>query len=51
MSARREHQRRFNQRRAYIREFENWLACEPPVLLFWRWRKWLKERPVPEVRL
>lgn len=48
MSEKREKRRRYIMRLAYIRDFKYWLACEPPLLLFWRWRKWLKERPVPK---
>lgn len=46
MSQRREKSRRYYQRMAYIRAFEYWLRREPPLVLFWLWRKWLKERPV-----
>ena len=44
----REHKRRYNLRLEFIAEFAKWLKREPPVILFWRWRKWKKERPVWE---
>lgn len=46
MSESKEHKRRYIQRMAYIRAFENWLLHEPPMILFWAWRKWKKNRPV-----
>ncbi len=46
MSESREKKLRYYQRIQYIREFEKWLASEPPMILFWAWRKWLKNRPV-----
>lgn len=48
MSESREKKRRYYQRMAYIREFEHWLSVEPPMILFWKWRRWLKERPMLE---
>ena len=46
MSESRESKRRYLQRMAFIRAFENWLAEEPPLIKFLKWRKWLKNRPV-----
>lgn len=45
MSEKQEKRRRCNERLAYIAEFERWLQKEPPKILFWRWRRWKKERP------
>ena len=39
------HKTRYNQKLEYIRRFEYWLSWEPPMVLFWRWRKWKKRRP------
>lgn len=46
MSESREHKRRYNMRLEYIAEFEKWLAKEPPIIMFWKWRKWRDSRPV-----
>lgn len=46
MSESREKKRRYYQRMDYIRKFEDWLASEPPMIMFWAWRKWKKSRPV-----
>lgn len=46
MSESREHKRRYNLRLEYIAHFSNWLKAEPPMILFWRWRKWKKSRPI-----
>ena len=46
MSESREHKRRYNQRLEYIAHFTEWLEKEPPMILFWRWKKWKNERPV-----
>lgn len=48
MSESREHKRRYNLRLEYIAKFYNWLYREPPMILFWKWRKWKQERPVWE---
>jgi len=45
MSERREKNRRWLKRIAYAQKFEFWLSCEPPMVLFWLWRAWLKDRP------
>lgn len=37
MSESREHKRRYNLRLEFIAAFANWLECEPPMLLFWKW--------------
>lgn len=46
MSESREKKRRYNLRLEYIAQFLRWLYDEPPMILFWRWRKWKNERPV-----
>lgn len=45
MSESRESKKRYIQRMAYIRAFERWLCDEPPMILFWAWHKWKKNRP------
>ena len=45
MSEKKEHRRRYNLRLEYIARFEDWLNNEPPMILFWKWKKWKKERP------
>lgn len=46
MSERREKRRRLNLRLEYIASFNQWLYDEPPIWMFWRWRKWKRSRPV-----
>ena len=46
MSESREKKRRYNLKLEYIAHFDRWINREPPMILFWRWRKWLKSRPV-----
>lgn len=46
MSEIREKKRRYNLKLEYIANFKRWLNREPPMILFCRWRKWLKSRPV-----
>lgn len=46
MSERQEHKRRYNLRLEYIAKFTNWLEAEPPMMLFWKWRKWKAARPI-----
>lgn len=46
MSESREHKRRYNLRLEYISRFYSWLISEPPMILFWKWRKWKRERPI-----
>lgn len=46
MSESREKKRRYNLRLEYISHFSNWLDSEPPMWMFWRWRKWKNSRPV-----
>lgn len=46
MSESREHKRRYNMRLESIAQFGKWLDREPPMILFWKWRKWKNERPV-----
>ena len=46
MSGSRMHKTRYNQKLEYIRRYERWLAAEPPMILFWRWRKWKNRRPL-----
>ena len=36
----------FNRKLEFIASFEKWLVSEPPMILFWRWRRWKKCRPV-----
>ena len=45
MSERQEHKKRYNQKLEYIAQLEKWLKAEPPMVLFWRWRKWKNNRP------
>ena len=45
MSESREHKRRYNLRLEFIAEISKWLDREPPMILFWKWRKWKNERP------
>lgn len=49
MSERREKKRRYIVNLAYTQRFENWLKREPPMIRFFAWRRWLKERPIREV--
>ena len=46
MSERHEHKKRYNMRLEYIARFNRWLDAEPPIVLFLRWKKWKKSRPV-----
>ena len=46
MSESREKKRRYNLRLEYISCFSNWLDNEPPMWMFWKWRKWKKSKPV-----
>ena len=46
MSEKQEKKRRHNLQLEYIARFNEWLDNEPPMLLFWRWRKWMKCRPM-----
>ena len=46
MSERREKRRRYNLRLEYIEKFDSWLDQEPPMIRFWSWHKWKKQRPV-----
>lgn len=48
MSESREKKKRYNQRLEFVARFERWVASEPPMITFWRWRRWLRERPVWE---
>lgn len=48
MSESREHKRRYNRKLELISRYERWIQAEPPMILFWRWKKWLKSRPVWE---
>lgn len=45
MSERQEKKRRYNARLEFIVRFNAWLESEPPMILFWRWRKWKDARP------
>ena len=46
MSERQEHKKRYNQKLEYIAKFEKWLDKEPPIINFFAWRKWKKQRPI-----
>ena len=46
MNEKKERKKRYNQRLEYIARFNEWLEAEPSMLLFWRWRKWKKSRPI-----
>lgn len=46
MNEKKEKRKRYNQKLEFIARFNKWLESEPPMLLFWRWRKWKKSRPV-----
>ena len=46
MSESREKKRRYNLRLEYISSFSSWLDAEPPMWMFWKWRKWKKSKPV-----
>lgn len=46
MSAKREKRRRYALRIEYAYALSYWLKREPPKILFWRYRKWKKSRPV-----
>ena len=48
MSERQQHKKRYNLRLEYIARFNKWLESEPSMILFWRWRKWKKSRPILE---
>lgn len=45
MSERQEHKKRYNLRLEYIASFTGWLESEPPMILFWKWRRWKNNRP------
>ena len=46
MSQKCEKKRRYNSKLLFIREFEYWLDEEPPMILFWRWKKWKQQKPI-----
>lgn len=46
MSAKREKRRRRTLKREYEDDLRRWIWSEPPKILFWRWRKWKKSRPI-----
>ena len=46
MSESREKKRRYTLRLEYISQFDSWLNSEPPMWMFWAWRKWKKRKPV-----
>ena len=48
MSERQEHKRRYNRRLEFISHSQNWLDCEPPMVLIFHWWRWKKQRPVWE---
>lgn len=49
MSESREKKRRYLVNLAYTQRFESWLNREPPMIRFFAWRRWLKERPIREL--
>ena len=50
MSQKREKQRRTALKYEYEAHLREWKACEQPKILFWRWRKWKKSRPIWDKR-
>ena len=46
MSAKREKRRRRALKHEYEDDLRRWIWSEPPKILFWRWRKWKKSRPI-----
>ena len=50
MSKKREKIRRAALKREYEAELRLWAWNEPPKILFWRWRKWKKSRPIWDKR-
>ena len=46
MSERQEQKKRYNMRLEYIAMFNKWLDEEPPIVFFWRWKKWKNDRPI-----
>lgn len=50
MSAKREKQRRRQLKLEYEYDLLSWLRSKPPRILFWRYRKWKKSRPVFDKR-
>ena len=46
MSESKEHKNRYNQKLQFIAEFEKWLGNEPPMILFIRWKRWKKNKPI-----
>ena len=47
MSEKREKKRRYNQRLAYIADFNKWLDSEPPIVWIISWHRWKNSRPIP----
>lgn len=46
MSERQDKKRRYNLRLEFIAKFIKWIESEPPMILFWKWRQWKKDRPI-----
>lgn len=46
MSERQEHKKRYNLKLQYIAEVTKWLQAEPPMIRFWAWHKWKRQKPV-----
>ena len=46
MSEKQERKRRYNLKLEFIAAFERWISEEPPIILFWRWKKWKNSRPI-----
>ena len=48
MSESKEHKKRYNLKLEYIAKFEKWLDREPPIIRFFAWHKWKKQRPTKQ---
>ena len=46
MNGRKEHKRRYNRKLEFIADFEKWLTEEPPMILFWKWCRWKRRKPI-----
>ena len=45
MSESREKKRRYIEKLQYLAALEKWLAAEPPIIRFVKWRKWKNQKP------
>lgn len=50
MSEKMEKRKRANMRLKYIAMMTKWLDSEPPMIFFWKWRKWKKSRPFKSLK-